>query len=231
VSRIGREVGMKKGKTGRISSRFIGMAILGMVAMTALFLNSTMVNGKPKAKALLDLNTASQKQLERLKGVDPATAKKIIAGRPYHSVDELSKAGIPAKTIKALKPFVTVGPTAKPFAFSETTVKFASPPPTVTPEKATQEAKAAAAEKAKPTVGKSQAGLEKGKSAVKLGPGQKINLNSATQEEIAALPGIDPAKARAIIEGRPYRKIEDLTKVKGIKSETFSKIKDYITVK
>jgi competence protein ComEA len=222
---------MTKAKTRRISSKFVWMAILGMIAMTAMVLNSPIAYGKPKAKALLNLNTASQKELQKLKGVSPATAKKIIAGRPYHSVDELSKAGVPAKTIKVIKPFVTVGPVAKPFAFTETPVKFASPPPTVAPEKATQEAKAAAAEKAKPTVEKGKAGVEKGKSAVKLGPGQRININLATKEELAAIPEVGPTKAQAIMDGRPYEKIEDIKKVKGIKPETFSKIKDYITVK
>jgi competence protein ComEA len=38
-------------------------------------------------------------------------------------------------------------------------------------------------------------------------------------------------KAQAIIDGRPYEKIEDIMKVKGIKQGEFSKIKDLITVK
>jgi competence protein ComEA len=42
---------------------------------------------------------------------------------------------------------------------------------------------------------------------------------------------IGPAKAQAIINGRPYSKIEDVMKVKGIKEGIFSKIKDSITVK
>ena len=39
----------------------------------------------------------------------PATAKKIIAGRPYSSVDDLAKAGISAKIIDGVRPMVTVG--------------------------------------------------------------------------------------------------------------------------
>ena len=62
-----------------------------------------------KSIGLVDINNATQKELEDIKGVGPATAKKIIAGRPYKSVDELSKAGLSAKAVDAMKPFVTVG--------------------------------------------------------------------------------------------------------------------------
>ncbi len=39
-----------------------------------------------------------------------------------------------------------------------------------------------------------------------------------------------PVKAQAIIDGRPYKKTEDIMKVKGIKQGEFGKIKDLITV-
>ena len=42
-------------------------------------------------------------------GCGPATAEKIIAGRPYSSTADLSKAGVPAKTISGLSGMVTVG--------------------------------------------------------------------------------------------------------------------------
>jgi DNA uptake protein ComE-like DNA-binding protein len=59
--------------------------------------------------AKLDLNSASEQQLESLPGVGPATAKKIIAGRPYSSTSDLSKAGVSAATIKKISPLVTFG--------------------------------------------------------------------------------------------------------------------------
>jgi DNA uptake protein ComE-like DNA-binding protein len=61
--------------------------------------------GKP---ALVDLNKATAKQLEELPGVDSAYAKKIMAARPYKSVDDLKKAGIPSATTARIKSLVTV---------------------------------------------------------------------------------------------------------------------------
>ncbi len=58
--------------------------------------------------AKVDLNTASEKDLEDLPGVGAATAKKIIAGRPYSSVDDLSKAGLSARVISKIAPLAMV---------------------------------------------------------------------------------------------------------------------------
>jgi DNA uptake protein ComE-like DNA-binding protein len=69
-------------------------------------------NAVPASK--VDLNSASQEELEKVNGIGPATAKKIVAGRPHSSVDELSRAGVSASTIKKISPAVMVGaaPTA-----------------------------------------------------------------------------------------------------------------------
>jgi len=62
----------------------------------------------------VDINTASQADLEALPGVGPATAKKIIAGRPYSSVQDLSKAGVSKKTLDKIGPMVTAGAAPAP---------------------------------------------------------------------------------------------------------------------
>ena len=59
--------------------------------------------------AVVNLNTASESDLVALPGVGPATAKKIIAGRPYTSVADLTKAGVPKNTIEKISSMVTVG--------------------------------------------------------------------------------------------------------------------------
>lgn len=64
--------------------------------------------------------------------------------------------------------------------------------------------------------------------------GGKININTATAEELDTLPGIGPAYAERIIRHReefgPFKKIEDIKKVRGIGDAAFEEIKDLITV-
>ena len=59
-----------------------------------------------------------------------------------------------------------------------------------------------------------------------------VNLNDATADELSRLPGSGPGKARAIAEHRhahPFRRIDELTKVKGIGRKTFGRLRPYIT--
>lgn len=60
-----------------------------------------------------------------------------------------------------------------------------------------------------------------------------ININTASQKELESLPGIGVVYASRIIEYRtvtPFRKKEDLMKVRGIGNITFQKLKDKICV-
>ncbi len=63
---------------------------------------------------------------------------------------------------------------------------------------------------------------------------EKINLNSATIEQLQTLPGIGPVIAKSIIDHRTkvgkFGRIEEIINVKGIGEKKFQKIKDRLMV-
>ena len=63
---------------------------------------------------------------------------------------------------------------------------------------------------------------------------EKVNLNTATAEQLQTLPGIGPALAKTIIDHRAksgkFAKIEELLNVKGVGEKKFQKIKDRLVV-
>jgi competence protein ComEA len=255
--------------------------------------SKTATKAKVATTVVLDLNKATAEELEAdLPGVGPATAKKIVSGRPYSSVDDLAKAGVPKRVIENIRPHVTLGAATEAKSNTsksktaaskgiESKVELAKETvkgkvdlntaeltaledlPGIGPAAAkaivdgrpwksvdeldkirglgknriaalrdlvtfgAEPAPAAAKKASSVTAAKSSST----KAMPKTPPGQKININTAAKEELDALPGIGPVKAEAIIEGRPFKTIEDIKNVKGIKDGEFSKIQDLITVK
>lgn len=58
-----------------------------------------------------------------------------------------------------------------------------------------------------------------------------LDVNTSTSDQLRTLPGIGPALAQKIVEGRPYRALADLLLVDGIGLERLKKIRPFIKVK
>lgn len=62
----------------------------------------------------------------------------------------------------------------------------------------------------------------------------RVNINTATADDLDNLPGIGPTTAKAIVDYRlqngPFQVIQDIQKVPGVGPATFAQIQDYINV-
>ncbi len=183
---------MRLSRVSRTLLRLGLVLAVGLAAPLALAAQKKTPAAKPSGP--VELNSATQAELEALPGVGVATAKKIIAGRPYSAVADLSKAGVPAATIAKITPLVTVNAPAA--------------------------AATAAAEGSAPASHRRKAATA---------PSGPVELNSATQAELEALPAVGPATAKKIIAGRPYSAVAELSKA-GVSAATIAKITPLVTV-
>ena len=119
---------------GRVLTCVVSLALLGVA--TAAAQGPTKREGPPgnivgamAANAKVDINNATQAELQTLRGIGPLTARKIIANRPYASVDELRRAEVPGLIIDLIRPRVIAG---SPWTRTHPS---ASPPDTSSPPK------------------------------------------------------------------------------------------------
>jgi DNA uptake protein ComE-like DNA-binding protein len=173
---------------------FHGVQLACVAAAIALLPLAAHAQTAPAAPAKVDINNATQKDLENLPGVGSATAKKIIAGRPYSAVGDLAKAGVSAKVIQDVTPLVIVGTPAT--------------------TSATKPAKTASA---------------KTKAPAPAAAAAPVDLNTATEAQLEALPNVGAATAKKIIAARPYTAVSDLSKA-GLTAKTITAITPLVTV-
>jgi DNA uptake protein ComE-like DNA-binding protein len=149
------------------------------------------------------LNSATQAELEALPGVGAVTAKKIVAGRPYSSVADLKRAGVAAGTISTIARRVTVGASAAASTMTSPAASKATTPAASSPSR-------------------SQA------AAIRSNTGP-VDLNTGSERDLEALPGVGPATAKRILAGRPYASVSDLQRA-GLPSRTVQQISGLVAV-
>jgi competence protein ComEA len=155
----------------------------------------------------VDLNKADRAELQQLPGVGDHMADRIETQRrtkgPFHKVDDLKTVkGIGPATVNRLRDWVEVEPNDD-----------GDPVDMLDPADKAPKSKAS--------------------STRKKAPSAPVDVNRASLEELKAIPGVGPSYAQHIIDERakkPFERVDDLTRVPGIKERKLESLRPYVTV-
>ena len=185
----------------------------------------------------IDPNVAGDEELDRLPGVGPARALDIVRDReengPFAKVEDLARVrGIGPAGVERMRPHLRLDPAAMRGAGA----------------RMGEAGAVAAGGGGLPSGGVlSSGGQPRGGLANRGGPAgpggptggvpaasAPVDLNRATAEELQTLPGIGPAIAERILayrdENGPFRRADELMRVKGVGEKTFARIAPHVTV-
>ncbi|MEM4181751.1 MAG: helix-hairpin-helix domain-containing protein [Candidatus Pacearchaeota archaeon] len=187
---------------------------LFLLSFFVTFVNANCSDGQ------IDINTASVIDLQKLVGIGPAYAQRIIEERPFSSIEELIRIkGIGEKTLQKIKEqglaCVSVENTR-------------SNMPDVSQS---QEDKIS--ENLRQQLILENSNQETQNSSYRTqnqqqttNTNQKIDINTASVSLLTKITGVGEKTAQEIIKSRPFCSIDDLLKVKGIGQKTLEKIKE-----
>ena len=169
----------------------------------------------------VDLNEAEAAELMQLPGVGPNLAQRIVdhrqASGPFRSVNELTKVkGIGPATLARVRSLVCVRNAEEE---QEDVLLGPKGRASLADRKLMSVAGESAARKA-----------PRGKES---GLTERIDLNSATAEELQRLPGIGPRLSERIIDERAkraFQSVDDLRRVSGIGVKTLEKLRPFVCV-
>ena len=163
---------------------------------------------------VVDLNTASEVELDRLPGVGAAKAREIVADRqrngPFTAVSDLSRVpGFGVKTVSKIEPFLRVSRVARRVRNDGA--------------------------KGGPGGRRLLGGVEPPDSSAGVRVGVRaIDVNRASLAEIEELPGIGPVLARRIVEFRDaqggIRSVRQLIEIPGLGEKTLARLSGRIRV-
>ena len=187
---------------------------------------------------MVNINTATQEELQSLPGMDQSLAQSIVQYRqtngPFKSVDDLSQVqGMDEQKLRGIKGQLTAEKINVNTAKADELQKVPG----------MDQALAQSIIQYRDTNGPFQSvdDLTKvqGISDQKLDSIQayltveKINVNTATAEEMQIIPGMDQALAQSIIQYReangPFQSVDELTQVQGIDDQKLQSMQDFVT--
>lgn len=161
----------------------------------------------------VNVNTATKEDLEALKEIGPEKAQAIVDYRrehgPFQSLDDLDRVkGIGKATLLAIKKDIT----------------FSGPNTGIAPMK--RDNRAEDRSDARAQRGDSMAAPER--VARREEVHGAVDINTASERELEQLPGVGPARAKAIVHGRPYRSKDELVARQILPESAYEGVKDRI---